>query len=413
MKRDKVKFIAGITLAAVVLFIAAAGLLFRLNKFKIVFSEKAGVTDTVECGGEYAEPQVEARLVGRIFYKSGKEVEFKKEGAVDTSALGFYHLYWSASVAGIKGSLIRTVEVVDTTPPVITLTPSESETVYLGEKFVEPGYTATDSVDGDLTGDVKVSKINTKKLGKKTVTYTVSDKSGNTTSVTRKIAVKVKPVVKKPEKGKKAKKKANKVIYLTFDDGPGPYTAHLLDVLAKYKVKATFFVTGGGDSSLIAREAKEGHAIGIHSLTHNYAKIYKSKAAFYDDINKLNEIIKEQTGSYTNLLRFPGGSSNTVSKHYKKGIMTVLTKSVEEDGFLYFDWNVLSGDADGIKSTERVYSNVINGIRGKPYSIVLQHDIKSFSVNAVEKIIKWGKENGYTFEPLSSDSPTVHQHVNN
>lgn len=93
--------------------------------------------------------------------------------------------------------------------------------------------------------------------------------------------------------------------------------------------------------------------------------------------------------------------------------MTRLTKSVEEKGFKYFDWNVLSGDAGGTTSTEKVYSNVINGVRGKPFSIVLQHDIKGFSVNAVEKIIKWGKNNGYTFKPLTADSPTVHQRLNN
>ena len=412
MKRDKVRFIAGIILAAVVLFIAVAGLIFRLNKFKIVFSEKAGIIDTVECGSRYEEPQVEARLVGRIFYKSGKKIEYEKAGSVDSTKLGTYNIYWSAAAAGIKGSLMRTVDVVDTTPPVITLAPYPKMVVYLGEEYIEPGFTATDSVDGDITADVTVSKIDTSKLGEKTVKYTVSDKSGNSTSVTRKLMVKVKPV-KKPADDKNEEVKSDKVIYLTFDDGPGRYTSHLLDVLAKYEVKATFFVTGGGDKTLIARAAKEGHSIGVHSFTHDYSKIYKSEAAFYADINKLNELIKEQTGSYTSLLRFPGGSSNTVSKHYKKGIMTALTKSVEKYGFMYFDWNVLSGDANGVKNTEKIYTNVINGIRGKPYSIVLQHDIKGFSVNAVEKIIKWGLNNDYTFERLTSDSPTVHQHVNN
>ena len=216
-----------------------------------------------------------------------------------------------------------------------------------------------------------------------------------------------------PAPAKKNKKAKGGVIYLTFDDGPGKYTAHLLDVLAKYGVKATFFVTGTGDSSLIAREAKEGHSVGIHTLTHKYSKIYKSEEAFFADINAMNEIIKEQTGSYTKLLRFPGGSSNTVSRKYKEGIMTSLTKAVTEKGFTYFDWNVLSGDAGGTIKTEKVYSNVINGVRDKSYAVVLQHDVRGFSVNAVEKIIKWGLNNGYTFEPLTVDGPTVHQRVNN
>lgn len=423
MKKNRVQHIAGTVLAAVTLFIVVAGLVFRLNNFKIVFSERDGKIDTVECGGEYAEPRVKARLKGRFFYRSGKEIKVKKAGAVNTAALGTYSITWSAAAAGIKGSVARTVDVVDTTPPVITLTPYEKKFLYVKGEYVEPGFKAEDSVDGDITSAVVSTKIDTLKPGVKKITYTVADKSGNSASVTREITVKKKPKPKPKPKATekaapgKAKKKADGetkgVIFLTFDDGPGRYTAHLLDVLAKYNVKATFFVTGGGDRSLIAREAKEGHAVGIHSLTHNYAKIYKSEAAFFKDINAMNAIIKKQTGSVSKLLRFPGGSSNMVSRRYCRKIMTRLTKSVEEKGFKYFDWNVLSGDAGGTTSTEKVYSNVINGVRGKPFSIVLQHDIKGFSVNAVEKIIKWGKNNGYTFKPLTVDSPTVHQHINN
>ena len=411
MDREKIRHISGIVLAAVVLFIAVAGLVFRFNKFKIVFSEQAGKTDTVEYGGEYAEPTVTAHLVGSIFYKSGKELEVKKTGNVNTSELGSYSLFWSAEGGGIKGQLERKVKVVDTTAPVITLKPDKNKVLYTDYTYKEPGFTATDEVDGDLTKKVTASKIDTSKPGKKTITYTVSDKSGNTTKVIRKVEVKKRPK-SVPAPKKKADGKGG-VIYLTFDDGPGKYTAHLLDVLAKYKVKATFFVTGGGDRSLIARAAEEGHSIGLHSYSHKYSKIYRSQEAFYKDINALNEIVKEQTGSYTKLMRFPGGSSNTVSRKYSRGIMTALTKSVTEKGFKYFDWNVLSGDAGGTTKTEKVYSNVINGVRGKPYSVVLQHDVKEFSVNAVEKIIKWGKNNGYTFEALTVDSPTVHQRVNN
>ena len=93
--------------------------------------------------------------------------------------------------------------------------------------------------------------------------------------------------------------------------------------------------------------------------------------------------------------------------------MTALSKSVTAKGFKYFDWNVLSGDAGGTTSTAKVYANVINGVRNKSVAVVLQHDVKGFSVNAVEKIIIWGKNNGYTFAPLTADSPTVHQHINN
>ena len=412
MGRKRVRFIAGIVLAAIALAVAVSGLIFRLNRFKIVFSEPTGKTDTVECGGEYAAPPVKAYLVGKIFYKSGKPIKANEDGAVDTAALGTYKLSWSAAAAGISNTLVRTVNVVDTTPPVITVKPYEKKFLYVGEKYVEPGYTATDSVDGDITAAVAATAIDTVKAGEKTITYTVSDKSGNSATAERKVLVKEKP---KPVLPKVATGVApnGKTIYLTFDDGPGPYTAHLLDILLKYNVKATFFVTGRGDRSLIAREAREGHTVAIHSLTHDYSKVYKSEEAFFADINAINEIILQQTGAYTNLLRFPGGSSNTVSKKYCPGIMTKLVSSVTEKGFKYFDWNVMSGDAGGAKTADKVYTNVINGIRNKSYAIVLQHDIKSFSVNAVERIIVWGKNNGYAFAPLSADSPTVHQRVNN
>lgn len=412
MKKGKVRFIVVLCMAAFALFVAAAGLVYRLNKFKIEFSEPSGQVDTVEWGSEYAPLDVKAYLKGEIFYKSGKEIDIEESGEVDTSSLGEYKISWSASAAGTEGAGVRTVKVVDTTPPEITLNPYEKEYIYVGARYEEPGYTATDTVDGDITAKVEVSEIDTSSAGEKEITYTVTDNSGNTTSQVRKIVVKEKP---KPKPAVVASPPSANggVIYLTFDDGPGKYTSRLLDILAKYGVKATFFVTGRGDRSLLAREAREGHSVAIHSLTHNYGQIYSSEEAFFADINAMNEIIKEQTGEYTNLLRFPGGSSNTVSRKYCEGIMTRLTAAVEEKGFKYFDWNVVSGDAGGAKTSDKVYSNVINGIRGKAYSIVLQHDIKEFSVNAVEQIIVWGLNNGYTFARLTAESPTIHQHVNN
>lgn len=417
MKMKKSRLIMAVCMASFALLIAAGGLLFRLNNFKIEFSVPTGETDIVEFGNSYAPPEVKAYLVGRFFYKSGKEINLERGGAADTSALGEYKLTWSASALGAKSAGVRTVNVVDTTPPVITLAPYDKEYIFVGANYEEAGYSAADNVDGDITGTVAVSEIDTSSPGEKEIVYTAADKSGNTVTAVRKITVKEKPkrnlnpvpqvpaVVPAPANGG--------VIYLTFDDGPGPYTAQLLDILAKYNVKATFFVTGRGDRSLIAREAREGHSVGIHSLTHNYSQIYANEEAFFADIDAMNEIIKEQTGSYANILRFPGGGSNTVSRKYCPGIMSRLTVAVGERGFKYFDWNVVSGDAGGTTNTDRVFLNVTNGIRGKAHSIVLQHDIKGFSVNAVERIIVWGLNNGYTFAPLTFDSPTVHQAVGN
>ena len=209
--------------------------------------------------------------------------------------------------------------------------------------------------------------------------------------------------------------KSSGTIYLTFDDGPGAHTARLLDILKKYNVKVTFFVTGAGDDALIAREYNEGHAVGLHTFSHNYAYVYSSINNFFADLYKIQTRVKNITGHTSYLMRFPGGSSNTVSARYDGGtrIMSKLTREVENRGFVYFDWNITSGDAGGATNSTTVYQNVVNRIKEGGNSVVLQHDIKGFSVDAVERIIKWGLNNGYTFKKLDMDSPTAHHGVNN
>ena len=131
------------------------------------------------------------------------------------------------------------------------------------------------------------------------------------------------------------------------------------------------------------------------------------------DFDEMNSIITAQTGKAADLVRFPGGSSNTISKTYCYGIMSQLVCAVEERGFRYCDWNVSSGDAGGTTSTSQVVANVIEGIKSNNVSVVLQHDIKNFSVDAVEQIIQWGLSEGYTFLPMTSTTPMSHHGVNN
>ena len=471
---------------AVLALFAVALSLSVFNKWQVEFRGLPDEEIFVECGSEYAPPEVTAELRGRIFSRDGRELEVSRSGEVDASTPGEYLLEWRVSYFGGSQTRSCLVTVADTTPPVITLTPEEREYVMPDEEYEDPGYAAVDAVDGDLTASV-VRVIEGNKA-----TYTVTDSAGNTAVETRvipfhdpippeitlkgeksydfkvgegkfeepgytatdnldgdltdKVEVKgavdnavpgvyvLRYVVKDSYGNERTVKRtvtirnadgtvpgadtgdddspevdgSGKIIYLTFDDGPSKYTEKLLDVLAKYNVKATFFVVKTGRTDLIAREAAEGHTVAVHSLTHEYSKIYASEEAYFADLDAMNEIIKEKTGSYSKLLRFPGGSSNSVSRNYCKGIMTRLTQAVEEKGYKYFDWNVSSGDAGGTTSTEQVYKNVINGVKNRKYSIVLQHDIKGFSVNAVEKIIVWGLDHGFTFLPLTEDSPGAH-----
>ena len=315
--------------------------------------------------------------------------------------------------SGNEATISRTLTYVDRVAPVIELSSDKTVSMYLDEKYKEIDFTATDDCDGDITDKVQVdlSNVNFEKAGTYTIKYVVSDSFNNTTVKERTLTIKERP------KGTTNKvndpTKTDKIIYLTFDDGPSAYTSSLLKVLDKYNVKATFFVVNTRYIDVIKEIHNQGHSIGIHCYTHDYSKIYKSKEAYYEDLYKMQEVIYNQTGVNVDILRFPGGSSNKVSKKYCEGIMSELTQDVIDKGFQYFDWNVSSGDAGSTTSTEQVYKNVINGIKSKSVAVVLQHDIKKFSVDAVEDIIIWGLENGYSFQALTKDSFAAHHGVNN
>ena len=208
-----------------------------------------------------------------------------------------------------------------------------------------------------------------------------------------------------------------KTIYLTFDDGPFMYTDKLLNILDNYGVKATFFVTDQNHDyvDLIGKAYEHGHAIGVHSACHKYKTIYSSDEAFLNDFRNMQEIIMEQTGQYSDIYRFPGGCSNTVSLKYNKGIVSRMVEFLDEEGYVYFDWNITSEDSEGLDSADAITQTVIEQILELEdnYYIVLQHDIYDCSVDATEQIIKWGLENNYRFDKLDTESPTVHFEVAN
>ena len=301
------------------------------------------------------------------------------------------------------------VNIMDNKGPTIIL--NEENIIYLsvGSKYKEPGYVAIDDCDGNVTENVKViGNVDTSKKGTYELVYSVKDEYGNETKVNRIVKV-------FPKNKYKAGELGSKVIYLTFDDGPGAHTARLLDILKKYDVKVTFFVTGYNNNynDLLKREADEGHTVGLHSYTHNYGLIYAGIDAYMEDLLKIQNKVREHTGIESTIIRFPGGSSNTISRKYRTMIMTDLTKKVEEIGFRYFDWTIMSGDAGNTKDPNKIVENVTSSIKEGEPNVVLMHDIKPYTVDSVERIIEFGLANGYTFAPLTMDSPVVHQHVNN
>lgn len=312
---------------------------------------------------------------------------------------------------GNSTTVYRAVTFVDTLAPEITLVGGEEYNHPAHEEFVDPGFEALDLGDGDISANVTVEgTVDNRMLGDNVLTYTVTDSAGNMTTVTRTVHV-------VPNENPSPVTENDKVIYLTFDDGPGPYTEKLLDVLDKYDVKVTFFVTDQFDDyiDMIGEEYRRGHKIAIHSLYHDFYDIYSSVDAYFADFDAMQDIIVEQTGEKTTLFRFPGGSSNTISS-FNPGIMTRLAEEAEARGYYFFDWNVTSGDADGVERTHKeIAESVIEQVSTNydNFSVVLQHDIKDFSVDAVEEIILWGLDNGYKFRSLEESSPGAHHGINN
>ncbi|MGN0519579.1 MAG: polysaccharide deacetylase family protein [Candidatus Fimenecus sp.] len=207
-----------------------------------------------------------------------------------------------------------------------------------------------------------------------------------------------------------------KTIYLTFDDGPSARTPEVLQILADNGVKATFFVKNGGKYNHYMKDiVEQGHTIALHTYSHSYSGIYASDEAYLNDLQKISDLVYNETGVRTNIMRFPGGSSNTVSKKYNQGIMTRMTQKVTEMGYLYYDWNLNSGDADG--GTVSV-STIINNCRKVPRNntvIVLMHDAgdKRTTVEALPEVIAYYKAAGCKFAAIDASTPAIHQKVAN
>jgi len=205
------------------------------------------------------------------------------------------------------------------------------------------------------------------------------------------------------------------VCYLTFDDGPSDVTLSILNTLATYNVKATFFVKGNSKLAYLPNIVAGGHTIGLHSDTHNYNQIYASVENYLADLQAISQKVEASTGVKSAVMRFPGGSSNKVSK-ICPGIMTQLTQLLPQMGYSYFDWNVSSGDADGngIPATTLV-NNVLNGAKGKSSICVLMHDTnaKSTTAQALPSIIEGLYSMGFRFEALTPQTYGYHHSVRN
>ncbi len=198
---------------------------------------------------------------------------------------------------------------------------------------------------------------------------------------------------------------SGKVCYLTFDDGPdGTITPAMLDILKEYDVQATFFVLGNKVDqfpAMVRRMRDEGHAIGNHTYSHNYA--HKSDAkAFADDLERANRALMRAIGEPSMIIRVPGGSvpGDFVSK---------VWPHLKALGYDYYDWNVDSQDAvNRTQTASQMAQKVVSDVSRHKTAMVLMHNINTpTSLAALPAIIEGIQAMGYEFRAIDSTTRSV------
>ncbi|MBQ2873420.1 MAG: polysaccharide deacetylase family protein [Bacilli bacterium] len=382
---------------------------YNLFGIKIKKSRKVGIVDTISPVLSVKEDSIKVcpnKDIPEIEYEAVDEYDGDITSLVERIEKDDEVIFSIYDSSNNKSMISVMVDKTDDEKPSIKLKGNSSMFITYGNSYKEPGYTATDNCSGDITSKVKVSGSVGRDIGKYQIKYEVEDDSGNKTTVIRSVVV----GAKVSDNGSVKKG----TIYLTFDDGPNQGTTNkILDILKSEEVKATFFVTCKGPDNLIKRMHEEGHTVALHTASHEYSYVYSSVDNYFTDLYKVRDRVKRITGVDSKIIRFPGGSSNTISRSYSKGIMTVLTNTVLSEGYRYFDWNVDGRDAGGARSSSDVYYNVTSGLSHNRANVVLLHDIKSITVGALEDIIKFGKEYGYEFSAIDMNTYMVRHSVNN
>lgn len=194
-----------------------------------------------------------------------------------------------------------------------------------------------------------------------------------------------------------------KIIYLTFDDGPSVVTNKTLDILKEKNVRGTFFVIGNqikGFEDTIKRMNEEGHSIGLHTYSHKYKRIYRSSDAFIKEMIDCRNEINRVTGTTPNILRFPGGSRKRLSNEF-------LNK-LHKNNFKVYDWNVQVSDGINPKtSPSKLFREATKETDSISPVILLMHCdyMHTRTCQALPKIIDYYKHQGYTFKAITEDTP--------
>lgn len=191
-----------------------------------------------------------------------------------------------------------------------------------------------------------------------------------------------------------------KTMYLTFDDGPSAKNTDLiLDILKERNIKATFFVIGEyvrKHPETAKRIAQEGHTVGIHCDVHDYNLLYKSADSYMEDFQKAYETVCEIMGVEVKLFRFPGGSVNA----YNKTVCREIVERMEEQGYIYFDWNASLEDAVGEKQAQELIASAKATTLDRKKVVLLAHDRVTATAQCLNELIDAFPE--YQMRPLTT-----------
>lgn len=196
-----------------------------------------------------------------------------------------------------------------------------------------------------------------------------------------------------------------KVVYLTFDDGPSPnITPLILDLLKQEGIKATFFILGSNATyhpELVQRAYNEGHYIANHGFTHRYSEIYENPETILNDYYQCNQALKNALNNQnyeSKVYRYPGGSTGGRYHDTKAEGKNLL----RENNIAYLDWNALTCDAEGTPTKESIMENLYKTVGEKNSVVLLMHDSSSkiLTYETLPDVIAFFKERGYTFKNL-------------
>lgn len=288
--------------------------------------------------------------------------------------------------------------------PVIALLGPAPLTWPCGVPFEDPGWQVWDETGLREDAEIRVEgEVTVWRTGEYTLRYLLEDEADVLASAQRTVLVVPQPLpeIVQPPKG---------TICLTFDDGPCEDTAEALDILAKYGVKACFFIVGNQTKylDLLPRIVAEGHTLGIHCYDHrSYGMLYRDAEHYFSDLMQAQEVVREYTGQSAHVLRFPGGGrtasylAGTLEGGYEE-----LYAMLADMGMREYDWNVQPESAE--KTVEGTIISFTRPREPYEYAVVLQHDARRFSVKALDHMIPWALDEGYTFAALDETFPEVH-----